>query len=143
MCGLHFGRFFENDIFNLTRVEGSKHVYILNKRYYTSFKHGFGINWEFLDFLGPCSIFFDAIDFLGEPVSVMTDEIEIIYEGERYKEKEFNQLYVLGITLDLQLIKLHFPLLVNWDTDLELGGQAWQDQIRAEFNMDFSSFSFR
>ena len=111
--------------------------------YYTSFKHGFGINWEFLDFLGPCSIFFDAIDFLGAPVSVMTDEVEIVYEGERYKEKEFNQLYVLGVTLDMQLIKLHFPVMVNWDTDLELGGQTWQDHIRAEFNMDFSSFSFR
>ena len=100
--------------------------------YYASFSEGIGINWEFTGFLGPFSLFFDSVILIDQTIPIITK-----YFLDTPVSTDFDQFNLLGLTLDMKLIKFYFPILVNWDTDLELGSQNWQDYIRAEFNMNF------
>ncbi len=106
--------------------------------YYASFTDGIGINWEFTGFPGPFSLFFDSVTLINQTIPVITD-----YFGDVPVPTDFDQMYVLGLTLDMKLIKFHLPLLLNWDTDMELGSENWQDYIRAEFSMDFGGMLVR
>lgn len=103
--------------------------------YYASFSEGVGINWEFTGFPGPFSLFFDSVILIDQTIPVITK----YFIGDTPVPTDFDQFYLLGLTLDMKLIKFYFPILVNWDMDLELGSQNWQNYIRAEFNMKFGS----